>query len=1287
MPQHLDGVNIVITGDASQASGEINKLSDALGGLQDSSVIITADTSQAVSETQKLSDTVDTVDGAHVDITADSSQAQDEAGKASDALANVEDAHAEITADGSQAVDEAGRAQDAIDDVQGTEVDIKARFSEQWMNDLDKAMRGTADKISKHFEHAAEQSAQSFKERFREIAKAADNVSEHFESGFGAVLLGLGAKLGAVVSSMSGVITSALAIGGGFEAQMTSVQVISGATAEELEQLTAKAREMGASLPISAKDAATAMTVLAQRGTSAKDILTSVEDVANLVISQGVDMGTAADMLGSTLTNFSMSIEDAAKVTAIFNNASNQSAMNISKMVEALKYVGPTAGSVGMELTEAMSGMEALANSGLTGEMIGTGLAAVLTKLASKTRILGVETKDAQGKLRPIADIFTELQAKGFSLSEATAEFGARGTLAALNLAKQSASLKENEERLKSWGSTQAAVDAKAKTFPNTMAALTSALEELHISIFDQIKDKAKDAVSDVTALVRAFSEWISKTQLAQKVLQGFFDGLGFKIPTGIDFKHLLDRLDVDMIVDKFRNFGSALKDLGAAIMRVKDVIEAPLEFLIEYMETFAGITFWDWIIDKGLAVPAALLRLGDSFISFGKSLKVILGLNLTSISAFFSSLVATLSSPVLWGALGLAALGTVVAVRVSEYRDAQAALEDSIEREKALLAQQEKADDSIGNDIQLNMKTGFEKLPASWAQASDELREKANDTVKNLRALFSEQVGTAIDAVARKFPDMAEALNETAGNLDFSAFSQITKALQGNQGVFDAMPEHMKKVVEQLYYMDVRAGQATGSIGQLIAAWKELQERTDNFGVAKSDIENFADEINTSINAVLDDLPGSIERLKKFAGGENLQLAVSVSLEQANSQIQELSKSLGEKFKLPANIVDAAIFSKLEALAGKGNTTAQALRNGWQGSGASLEAFLASAQEAISYLGASPEKFTPALNSLSRSIQKIDPLTGQVTEQFKKAHDALKQWSNVTFDQLAQRIQRLRKAVEAGFIDQSALEAEFKRASEQVKLKIAAELEPSRGQFSSREAFNSVVASEYVARMGELGGEAFVELVQREFDSLYDKSGSAIGAAIMRQVSKGTSAGSLSMKINGVEIAAPNVQPQSAFDMSGMMRAFGENAAAMARSIQQNVNPAPVYAEKDYSAALGNIVSAVQGVTDAVGAVEAAVKSGQSAPENAPVLDSLQSISDAVGAIRTLQQQNGTSLAGIIEAVYTIRDNVKEAKTGGNYNIEIHQQGFNVANKSDADYIARSAVQALRSGFGNGGV
>ena len=1454
MAQSTNGVNIVITGDASQATKEVEKLSASLGGLKDSSVKITADSSEALGEADKLVQTLDALSGTHIDITADSSQAVDEVEKVADnahsiedshvkitadgtqaadeaektahSLETIGDAHSDITADGSQATDEAGRVQNSIDSINGKEVEIKLKLPEDWLQDLDTAFNSTASKIAKHFERAAEQSAKSFKEKFREVAEAMDNVSSHFESGFGAVLLGIGAKIASIVGSMSTVLSSALAIGGGFEAQMTSVQVISGATADELELLTAKAREMGATLPISAKNAAEAMTLLVQRGTSVKDTLAIVEHVANLAISQGTDMAQATELLGSVLTNFKMDVADAAKVVTILNNASNQSPLTMSKMQEALKYIGPTAGAMGMSLTEAMAALEAAISAVGSAEMAGTGLTTVLTKISKEANILGVATREADGSFRSFADIFSDFREKGFGINELQAAFGTRGKLVAIALTQQSAALKDNEKNLEKWGSTQAAVDAKAKTFTNTMAAFRSALEELHIEIFEQIKNESKDAVSGIAELTRTFSAWIGETKIAQKVLQSFLDGLGFSIPTGADFKKLLSEIDVDLFVEKFKSAGSALKDLGSAIATVKDVIEAPLEFLIDHMETFASITFWGWILDKGLAIPSALLRLGEAFSSLGKSIKFILGLNLASIPAFFSSIVAVLSSPALLGAMGVAGLGALLVKKFLDIKEAKDKLKDALKEEEEFLQQQAKADSSLELDIQVNMKTGFEKLPEAWAKASDELRNQANATVEALRETFRDNVGKAIDEVIAKSPEMSAELEKVAANLSHADMSKLTKALQGDKEVFNSLSEPLKHVVEQLLDMEVVASQAKGNVSELITAWKSLQEKVADNDIAKSNSNFFSLEISASINDIIKELPDNIEKLKNFLGDNDLQLPVTLSLEQANKQLQEVSNSISQKFNIPVEIVNSAIFSQLNKLAETGNKTAQALRNGWQSADNSLDSFLQNAQDAIHYLNVSPDKFLPALNSLYKNIQKVDPLTGKLTEQFKKAYDALKQWANVTFDQLSQRIQRLKKAVEGGFIDKSALEKEAKSALQQIKVQVVTDLEPLRDTFKSKNAYYSTIASEVYNKAFEMGGDVFADALRKELQGYYDQSGASMGRAFVEQVQKGLSNASASIKINEIEMLANSNQSQSNLNFQNLssnisesirpsiskLESLGSQQSALgSQLISQIGNVIPVLTKlsgtidtnnsvlsrandavlsltksmlslkagssensyagiKDYSSEIAQVIKEIQNVSsglaslqslsqanlnavkevaNAVSSLEAAIKTQQPAtPEKenstynqsalnelsknlaslqvsvdalknsadsnvtvmgslqnsfatstsntsgenfsnviAPLINSVQSLAVTVENIQSINQSNSSYVSSITPAVKSLETAIKAIDGGNNYDIDIHQEGFVIQKKSDADLLARNTVSALRTGFANGGV
>ena len=133
-----------------------------------------------------------------------------------------------------------------------------------------------------------------------------------------------------------------------------------------------------------------------------------------------------------------------------------------------------------------------------------------------------------------------------------------------------------------------------------------------------------------------------------------------------------------------------------------------------------------------------------------------------------------------------LAFASTGIAVYAAKKKsDSEEALRKAMDVEKRYLQEQAQANSTIDLDIKLNVKTGFEKLPESWTKASDELREKANATVQVLRDTFRKNVITAIEAVTDRFPAMAQAFDDLAGNIDDSLLRKLTQALQGNKDVY----------------------------------------------------------------------------------------------------------------------------------------------------------------------------------------------------------------------------------------------------------------------------------------------------------------------------------------------------------------------------------------------------------------------------------------------------------------------------------------------------------------------
>lgn len=97
-------------------------------------------------------------------------------------------------------------------------------------------------------------------------------------------------------------IAAAVKVGAAFEAEMSKVSAISGATGEDFQKLTDKAKEMGAKTKFSATESAQAMEYMAMAGWKTSDMLNGIEGIMNLAAASGEDLATTSDIVTDALT-------------------------------------------------------------------------------------------------------------------------------------------------------------------------------------------------------------------------------------------------------------------------------------------------------------------------------------------------------------------------------------------------------------------------------------------------------------------------------------------------------------------------------------------------------------------------------------------------------------------------------------------------------------------------------------------------------------------------------------------------------------------------------------------------------------------------------------------------------------------------------------------------------------------------------------------------------------------------------------------------------------------------
>ena len=320
---------------------------------------------------------------------------------------------------------------------------------------------------------------------------------------------------------------AATTVAANFDAGMSKVQAISGATGEELDKLRDKAREMGAKTKFSASEAADAMSYMAMAGWKTGDMLDGIEGIMNLAAASGEDLATTSDIVTDALTAFGLSAKDSAHFSDILAAASSNANTNVSLMGETFKYVAPVAGALGISAEDTAEAVGLMANAGIKGSQAGTSLRSILTRLATDagasskslgalgvlTEELGVEFYDANGKVRDFGDILKDARKQWKSLSEEDASRFAKKIAGEEGISAWLSMMNAAPEDIAKLSGAISNCDGTAKRMADTMndnlqgqlTVLKSQTEEVAIAFGEELMPVAQDLVGKASEAVQWF--------------------------------------------------------------------------------------------------------------------------------------------------------------------------------------------------------------------------------------------------------------------------------------------------------------------------------------------------------------------------------------------------------------------------------------------------------------------------------------------------------------------------------------------------------------------------------------------------------------------------------------------------------------------------------------------------------------------------------------------------------------------------------------------------------------
>lgn len=221
---------------------------------------------------------------------------------------------------------------------------------------------------------------------------------------------------------------------GNFESEMNRSMSVMGDVSDEMEEkLEQRAIQVAETTTQSAQAAASAYYYLSSAGLDAQQSLEAMPTVAAFSEAAGnaLNMADATDVATNVMSAYNMEASELSEVTDTLVKTTTNHNQTVGGMAAAFRNVAPAAASMGVELDELAALTGALGDQGIQGAESGTALASIMRRFAkdggeaAKTlEELGVQTTDANGNLRPMTDIFADLQEKNLSAAESSAIFG-----------------------------------------------------------------------------------------------------------------------------------------------------------------------------------------------------------------------------------------------------------------------------------------------------------------------------------------------------------------------------------------------------------------------------------------------------------------------------------------------------------------------------------------------------------------------------------------------------------------------------------------------------------------------------------------------------------------------------------------------------------------------------------------------------------------------------------------------------------------------------------------------
>ena len=648
-----------------------------------------------------------------------------------------------------------------------------------------------------------------------------------------AAIVGVGAAVAAVGAGIVSFSKDAIGVGSNFDAAMSQVAATMGVTADEIGNLRDFAMEMGSTTAFSATEAAEALNYMALAGYDAETSMKMLPNVLNLAAAGNMSLARASDMVTDAQTALGLTLPETEKLVDKMAKTSSKTNTSVEQLGDAILTVGGTAKSLKGGTTELATVLGVLADNGIKGAEGGTALRNVILalsaptdKAAEKLEELGVAAYDADGNMRALPDIFSDLNKAMDGMTQGQKTDVLNTIFNKVDLKAANALLGTSVDRFNELqGAIDSATGAAEKMANTQLDNLTG-----DITLMKSALEGAKITLSNaLTPALRSFVQMgtreITKLDNAFKKggINGFADQLGKSLSTAVT-----------------KLISYTPKIVSAAITLAKSLIASILSYLTKNLSKIiqvGGDMIKNLAEGARTAIPKLFSAIGQLIGQTIADTPKMIEIGWAIIEGILEGIVKGIPELVKGFAKGLkGSISNPVA--------------EEVEASKTRLEEFREEMANVGLDATELGKKLSDSLAGSkeaeyWLDVFDRLKDKTSLT-KDEQILLN----TAVSKLNELIPDLGLKLDEETGKWSLST-GEIRKNIDALKDrakaevYYEQIQEHMRTIVD----LERQMGDETVAIDKLTTKSKNLNAKLKVIEGGYQDCKNALASWSTTVD------------------------------------------------------------------------------------------------------------------------------------------------------------------------------------------------------------------------------------------------------------------------------------------------------------------------------------------------------------------------------------------------------------------------------------------------------